>query len=151
MIALDNPMSLARTSPHQSNIRTGAANDTSERMYPASPLYNNALLLSFTPRKRLLSTHDTIKTSPAFVDALTLLRVWANQRGYGFSANSSTCIVGFENLGPWWATLVELLIFGEEASFHSGSKKQLRKALGTGLSSYQLFRAVIDFLGKCPL
>jgi U3 small nucleolar RNA-associated protein 22 len=80
--------------------------------------------------------------APAFSDALTLLRVWANQRGYG--DGTRLCVRGFERRGPWWSAVLGLLIEGEEDT----GKRVKTKRLGSGLSSYQLFKAVLDFLGK---
>jgi U3 small nucleolar RNA-associated protein 22 len=83
----------------------------------------------------------------AFTDAVTLLRVWANQRGYGCSTTSPTCIAGFERIGAWWSAVLELVVFGEYATARAGEITPIRKPLGKGLSSYQLFKASIDFLG----
>jgi U3 small nucleolar RNA-associated protein 22 len=68
--------------------------------------------------------------------------VWANQRGYG---DGESCVRGFEGKGSFWAGLLRLLVFGEEPV---GTKiGKLRRPLGKGLSSYQLFKAALDFLG----
>jgi U3 small nucleolar RNA-associated protein 22 len=107
-----------------------------------TPIYNNTLLVSLTPKSNLLATHTFQNESPAFTDALTLLRVWANQRGYG--PGSQMCVHGFEARGSWWGALLGLLIAGEERADIPVSSK--RKPLGRGLSSYQLFRGAMDFL-----
>lgn len=52
---------------------------------------------------------------------------------------------GFEDKGLWWAAIIVLLVHGEEIG---PGQKRKRKTLGKGLSSYQFFRAVLDFLGK---
>lgn len=54
------------------------------------------------------------------------------------------CVRGFESRGPWWSALLGLLISGEERA--GAAKSTKRKPLGRGLSSYQLFRAALDFL-----
>jgi U3 small nucleolar RNA-associated protein 22 len=108
--------------------------------------------------------HDTAITTDTFRDALTLLRVWANQRGYGEGARP--CILGFEGRGAWWAGLLSLLVEGGEEQtvdveeeFNNtddestgATKKKLgnrkRKSVGRGLSSYQLFKVALDFLGQ---
>lgn len=56
------------------------------------------------------------------------------------------CVRGFDGKGPWWAGLLGLLIAGEERT--ASGAKSTRKPLGRGLSSYQLFRAALDFLGN---
>ena len=59
---------------------------------------------------------------------------------------------GFESAGMIWATILDLLVSGEEpiSGAFGGNGKTVtgRKPLGKGLSSYQLFRAALDFLGK---
>jgi U3 small nucleolar RNA-associated protein 22 len=56
------------------------------------------------------------------------------------------CVRGFESKGSWWGALLGLLIAGEERA--GAPKSTKRKPLGRGLSSYQLFRAALDFLGE---
>ena len=109
-----------------------------------TPLYNTALLFTLTPKSNLLATYTLRNESPAFADALTLLRVWANQRGYG--TGTTMCVRGFEGRGFLWGALLGLLITGEEYAGMSMPSK--RKPLGRGLSSYQLFRGALDFLCK---
>jgi U3 small nucleolar RNA-associated protein 22 len=106
-------------------------------------------LLAFTHRARLLATHEAAGIVSAFADALALLRVWANQRGYGSTAegDNSRVMVGFENRGAWWVSVLELLVYGEQPAA-SGVVKVRRKGLGKGLSSYQMFRGALDFLGE---
>lgn len=87
-----------------------------------------------------------MQSSSAFGDAHTLLRVWANQRGYGEGA---LCVHGFEGKGMWWASVLGFLLDGEEPVSVLGKRKAGgRRSVGKGLSSYQLFRASLDFLGK---
>lgn len=103
-------------------------------------------MLMNTPKAHLLSVHALKQDVPAFADALTLLRIWANQRGYG--VGSQTCVRGFDAKGMWWASVLELLVYGEEPlSVGFGKSGSKRKPLGKGLSSYQLFKAALDFLG----
>ncbi|KAG8693881.1 hypothetical protein FRC11_002594, partial [Ceratobasidium sp. 423] len=81
--------------------------------------------------------------------------VWANQRGYGTgtghrsedSAQRARCVRGFGFLGAWWGAVIVYLVLGGKPV--KGVKKQAR--VGRGLSSYQLFRAVLDFLGRPKL
>lgn len=47
----------------------------------------------------------------------------------------------------WWAAVLDLLINGEEPAVSKVKKFSRRKPLGKGLSSYQLFRAALDFFG----
>ena len=46
----------------------------------------------------------------------------------------------------WWAAVLDLLVNGEERPARKQNKAaSKRKPLGKGLSSYQLFRAALDF------
>ena len=96
-------------------------------------------MLTFSPQPYVLSVNTLKDNVPAFRDAFTLLRVWANQRGYG--EGQRICIRGFEGSGPLWNAVLESLIRGEEPS-----GRTRRRPLGNGLSSYQLFKATLDFL-----
>jgi U3 small nucleolar RNA-associated protein 22 len=157
-LSLSAPIPLQRLSPSHANLRISSSDATSEPSTPLpTPLYNTALLLSYTPRFHLLANHTLVQNAPAFKDALALLRIWANQRGYAtVSPSSSTssdsllCVHGFEAKGPWWNALLEYAINGEEPITVGSKRKAIgsRRALGKGLSSYQLFRAVLDILCK---
>lgn len=144
-----SPISLHRLSPSHANIRVVSEGDSDDSSKSPSPLYNTALLTSLTPKSYLLSIHAIQQNVPAFNDALSLIRVWANQRGYGESGVGGVSVRGFDSKGPWWIALLVLLILGEEPT-SAGKRlgKAKRKPLGKGLSSYQLFRAVLDFLAK---
>lgn len=110
-------------------------------------LQHRAILLSTSfPKLSLLSTNALVQSTPAFADAHTLLRVWANQRGYG--EGCSLCIHGFVGKGALWASILSFVLEGEEPVSVLGKGKVGRRSLGKGLSSYQLFRASLDFLGN---
>jgi U3 small nucleolar RNA-associated protein 22 len=147
VLGADSPISASRLSPSHANLRVMDAKSLSSDNRP-SPLYNNTLLLATSIRRRLLAVHDMKQHVPAFADALALLRVWANQRGYECSTTSLGCIAGFEHIGSWWSAVLELVVFGEDTSVKGRQASITRKPLGKGLSSYQLFKACIDFLGK---
>ncbi|EIW56105.1 Nrap protein [Trametes versicolor FP-101664 SS1] len=143
----ESPIPLQRLSPARSNIRATTLKDESKE--EPTPLYNTAYMLMTTPRAHLLHVHALAKNVPSFVDALTLLRVWANQRGYGLG--SRMCVRGFEGKGIWWASILDLIVNGEEPPPAGlGKRGARRKPLGKGLSSYQLFKAALDFLGMIP-
>ncbi|KAK7689479.1 hypothetical protein QCA50_007271 [Cerrena zonata] len=140
-----SPIPLTRLSPRRSNIRTSS--DPANASDLPTPIYNNSILLNVTAKKHILRLHALKERVQAFSDALALLRVWANQRGYG--TGTRMCVRGFEVAGMIWATILDLLISGEEptkGAFGKGSGT--RKPLGKGLSSYQLFRAALDFLAR---
>ncbi|KAF8559467.1 Nrap protein [Imleria badia] len=142
-----HPIPLHRLSPSHSNVRIQPASEALFSLTnPSTPIYNTAILLSSFPKLSLLSTNAVIQSSLAFRDAHTLLRVWANQRGYG---EGPLCIHGFEGKGSWWASVLGFLLDGEEpVSALEKGKAGKRRFVGKGLSSYQLFRASLDFLAK---
>lgn len=145
-----SPIPLHRLSPSHSNIRVTAATDVSQDdtttpVHLPTPLYNTAMLQTLVPKYQLLAVHALQSDVPAFSDALTLLRVWANQRGY--SEGTKMCIRGFEGAGPWWWSLIALLVNGEQGR-PNAPKSSRRRSVGKGLSSYQLFKAALEFLGS---
>lgn len=143
-----SPIPIHRLSPSHSNLRlvSTASGVDASASNPPTPIYNNTLLQAFTPTAHLLDTYQYKSDIPSFAHALSLLRVWANQRG--FSGKGKRVVRGFEAVGgAWWGFLLAVLVYGEATE--SGAKGALkRKPLGKGLSSYQLFRAAMDFLGE---
>ncbi|KIY65485.1 Nrap protein [Cylindrobasidium torrendii FP15055 ss-10] len=134
VLSTTSPLLLQRLAPSECSVRS--AGDDARK---PTPMYNTALLTALSPPSHLLSVHKWQQEAAAFTDALTLLRVWANQRG--FCEGSRMQVRGFEGKGPWWSTLLGLLVTGEETV-----GKPKRKPLGRGLSSYQFFKAALDFL-----
>lgn len=143
-----SPIPLNRLSPTHSNLRlvsTPSSTDATS-VNPATPLYNNTLLQSFTPTRHLLDIYQYKSDIPSFAHALLLLRIWANQRG--FAAKGTRVVHGFEVVsGAWWGFLLALIVYGEDVK-PSERASVKRKPLGKGLSSYQLFRGAMDFLGE---
>lgn len=140
-----SPIPRTRLSPTRNNFRVHLSEsaESSHENVP-TPLYNAIFMLAFSPRPHVLSVNTLKDDVPAYRDAFSLLRVWANQRGYG--EGQRTCIRGFEGAGPLWNAVLEVLIRGEEPS---GRTRTRRRPLGNGLSSYQLFKAALDFLCMC--
>ncbi|KAG8881364.1 hypothetical protein FRB97_009629 [Tulasnella sp. 331] len=142
------PIAINRLSPSHSNLRlaaTGKSDNLPGDIRP-TPLYNNILLQSLTPITHLLAIYQYKSHIPAFSEALALLRVWANQRG--FAARGKRIIRGFEAIGgAWWGFLLGMLVYGEGPGA-DGKPGIRRKPLGTGLSSYQLFRGAMDYLAN---
>ncbi|KAF9475207.1 Nrap protein [Pholiota conissans] len=150
ILSTNSPIPLHRLSPSHSNIRLNVAtnitnDDTKAAAHHPTPSYNTALLRTLAPKFQLLSVHELQNDCPAFSDALTLLRIWANQRGY--SEGTRMCVRGFEGAGPWWWSILALLLNGEERR-PGATKANKRKSVGKGLSSYQLFKAALEFLAK---
>ena len=148
VLSSTSPIPMHRLSPSHANIHANVIDDTtSSDVHPSNnptPLYNNAILRNFTPKSQLLTVHTLQKDCAAFADAFTLLRIWANQRGY--SEGARMCVRGFEGSGPWWCSVLALLLTGEESQ-PGATKASKRRTVGKGLSSYQLFKAALEFLG----
>ncbi|KZV90658.1 Nrap protein [Exidia glandulosa HHB12029] len=137
------PIPAARLSPSNANLRTG------EETSQPTPLYNSSLALSRLPKPLLLAIHAWAQSAPAFGDALKLLRVWAAQRGFGAAGSTRAgTVAGFAGRGALWANVLGALIAGEE---EAGKGARKRKPVGRGLSSYQLFKAALDFLANRDL
>ena len=137
-LAQDSPISFKHVDSTHCNIRLPSSpNDVPTHRY------NNAILQSTTAMPHLLSTYETKKSVECFSDALALLRIWANQRGY-CRGKDGWSVLGFEDRGPFWAGLLELMVKGDASTKGSMSRA---KPVGRGLSSYQLFKATIGFLG----
>lgn len=137
-LAQDSPISLKHADSTHSNLRVPSSpNDIPTRRY------NDALLQSTSPVPHLLSAYDTKRNVDSFSDALALLRIWANQRGY-CRGKGGWNILGFEDRGPFWSGLLDLMVNGDASV--KGSKSRVKPA-GRGLSSYQLFKASIGLLG----
>ena len=81
--------------------------------------------------------HSASKQSAGFKDSCILGRLWLRQRGFGSSISKG-------GLGHFeWATLTALLLKGGGPKGHS--------VLSPGYSSYQMFKAVLQFLSSTDL
>lgn len=123
--------------PLRNSIRP-KEDDVKEGLQPApSPFYNASLKTdcNYEPYLRLLSSAS--KQSNGFKDCCILGRIWLKQRGFSGDMNGG----GF---GPFeWSALTSLLLKG-------GGPKGT-SVLSTGYSSYQMFKAVIQFIASTDL
>ncbi|KAF8343082.1 Nrap protein [Cantharellus anzutake] len=166
-LAADHPFPIKRMVPSICNIRPrvlqlgiDASPPSPETNQSPTPSYNNDIMLMTTPVPFLLSSYAASKEVPSFRDCAKLLGIWASRRGYGGASQSyaetdaAFFISGFEDAcvtggGSWWSTLLILLIWGKVDSQAEKSKKGgTLGTIGRGLSSYQMFRAVMDFLAN---
>lgn len=104
---------------------------------PPTPLYNAALLAETVPSTHLLYLHKLSLALPAFKDASLLLQLWASQRGFG----STIPWVGPGGFSTFVEMVLGYLVFGGGGL----GKVEGGKRLGRGMSSYQIFRGVLDF------
>jgi U3 small nucleolar RNA-associated protein 22 len=99
---------------------------------PPTPFYNASLQSDCNLEPFLKFLHATSKQSAGFKDGCILGRVWLQQRGLG----SNVAAGGFGHFE--WAALIALLL-------KSGGPKG-RPVLSPSYSSYQVFKAVLQFL-----
>lgn len=102
-----------------------------------TPFYNASLRSDCNYESYLKLLHSALKLSDGFRDACILGRVWLRQRGFASEISKG----GFGNFE--WAALVALLLRG-------GGPKG-RSVLSPGYSSYQMFKAVVQFLSTNDL
>lgn len=120
---------------------------------PPTPKYNAALLSASLAPARLLYLHALSGALPAFKDASLLLQLWGAKRGLGSAVPFGTPSTGWRDAGE---LILGFLVFGGEvlprASASAGAKapSAAGKKIGKGMSSYQVFRAVLDFLSHAP-
>ncbi|KLO15197.1 Nrap protein [Schizopora paradoxa] len=142
-----HPISINHLSPTNCNLRIKPQNQSDESK--STPIYNNILLSCTTPRARLLQTYSLMQQVPALQDALALLRTWANQRGFCDGSETASSVFGLVGRGYFWTALFAMLVLGQESSQVNGKKSGAHgRTVGKGLSSYQLFRAALDFLAR---
>lgn len=134
----------SKLSPLRNALRPPAS--TADTPPPPTPKYNAALLAQSLAPARLLYLHALSNALPAFKDASLLLQQWGAKRGFGAA-------VPFGSPSAGWREFVELvlgfLVFGGEILPRVGTAGKSAAAgrkIGKGMSSYQVLRAVLDFL-----
>ena len=125
------------------NIRVNTSGEEGDNLQAS----RNPIIISFVQKwfvanygtETLVSSNPSItKWLPSFSDTLTLLQI------NGVIVKAHRRVRGFEGTGPWWTSVFTLLLCGE------GGKDPLELVKGKGLSSYQLFKAALEFLGMSP-
>ncbi|KAL8759940.1 MAG: hypothetical protein Q9199_000408 [Rusavskia elegans] len=130
--AKDDIFPLEKTLPTKSCIKDIAA----EGDHP-TPRYNATLRSECCSSSYVKQLHQSTIRSSAFQGACMLGAIWLRQRGLG-SAISTGGFGQFE-----WATLISILM-------RDGGRAG-RPVLSTGYSSYQLFKATLQFLSSTDL
>ncbi|KAF9731259.1 hypothetical protein PMIN02_003598 [Paraphaeosphaeria minitans] len=128
----------AKLLPKANCIRPkGDDTETNHKTLTPTPFYNSSLRsdITITPYLKLL--HSSAANCDAFQDACVLGRVWLKQRGFGSSLRKG----GFGNFE--WAALMALLM---QSNPGAGAPP-----LSSGYSSYQLFKATLQFLARHDL
>lgn len=124
-----------RLRPTSSCIRKKSTDNEFEDKAPSStPFYNATLQSDASMTAYLKLLHATSSRCDAFKDACILGRIWMRQRGFSGRLRKG----GFGNFE--WAALMALLLQSP-----SGTSTA---ALSSGYSSYQMFKATLQFLAK---
>ncbi|KAH9880069.1 hypothetical protein J1614_002095 [Plenodomus biglobosus] len=124
--------------PNANCIRPkGSEEDTTAKTLAPTPFYNSTLQSDANVTANLKLLHATATKADAFRDACILGRVWLKQRGFG----GHLCKGGFGNF-EWAATMALLL----QPNAATGTQ-----SVSSAYSSYQLFKATLQFLGRGDL
>lgn len=128
----------AKLLPKTNCVRPKGDDQESEHKSLApTPFYNSSLRSDTTVTAYLKLLHSTAASCDAFKDACILGRIWLQQRGLGSAIRRG----GFGNFE--WATLMALLMQPNPGMGMS--------PLSNGYSSYQLFKAALQFLARHDL
>ncbi|KAF2033311.1 Nrap protein [Setomelanomma holmii] len=111
--------------------------ESTQKAAIATPFYNSSLQSDANVTAYLKLLHATASKTDAFKDACILGRIWLKQRGLGSRMRKG----GFGNFE--WAVVMALLL-----QPNAGVGTQ---ALSPGYSSYQLFKATLQFLVRHDL
>ncbi|KAF2267649.1 pre-rRNA processing protein Utp22 [Lojkania enalia] len=119
--------------PISNSIRPKGMEDGAEtQSLSPTPFYNGSIQSDATVSAYLKLLHFTSSKSDAYKDACVLGRLWLKQRGFGSSVRKG----GFGNFE--WAATVALLLEPDPGTAAA--------VLSPGYSSYQLFKATLQFL-----
>ncbi|KAF2466725.1 pre-rRNA processing protein-like protein Utp22 [Lindgomyces ingoldianus] len=137
--ALPDKMFLeSKLRPDSNCIRPKDSNDKPESMRPKpTPFYNATVQSDASISPYLKFLHYSSSKCNAYKDACILGRTWLRQRGFGGSARNG----GFGNFE--WGTIIAILL---QANLGDGVPP-----LSSGYSSYQLFKATLQFLATRDL
>lgn len=139
LVALpENTFAQSKLLPNSNCVRPkGNEDETSNKALLPTPFYNNTLQSDANITAYLKLFHSTASKTDAFKDACILGRVWLKQRGFGSRLRKG----GFGNFE--WAAIMALLL-----QPNAGTGAQ---SLSSGYSSYQLFKATLQFLSRGDL
>lgn len=115
----------------------GDEEEAAGKTLPPTPFYNSAVQSDANITAYLKLLYATATKADAFKDACILGRIWLKQRGFGSQLRKG----GFGNFE--WAALVALLLQPNQTT---GAQP-----LSPGYSSYQLFKATLQFLARHDL
>lgn len=132
----DNVFPIAKTLPSKNNIRQSLDSD-SKINEEATPFYNASVRADASTTSYLKLLHTAATKCDSFRDACVLGRIWLRQRAFSSKFSQG----GFGNFE--WAALCALLL--------RGGGPNGKPILSLGYSSYQLFKAVLQFIANRDL
>ncbi|KAL5323390.1 hypothetical protein ACEPPN_007925 [Leptodophora sp. 'Broadleaf-Isolate-01'] len=127
----------SKLQPSKNAVRSKDAPEIKGATQPPTPFYNASLLSDCSFEAYLRYLHSSTKLALGFKDACILGRIWLRQRGFGSNVSNG----GFGHFE--WAALTALLLKGGGPKGHN--------VLSPGYSSYQMFKAVLQFLAAGDL
>lgn len=127
----------AKLRPWKNSIRPKDNSENQPTTLSPSPFYNASLKSDCNVEAYSKLLHSASKQASGFRDACILGRIWLRQRGFGSSISKG----GFGHFE--WAAVTALLLKGCGPKGHS--------VLSPGYSSYQMFKAVVQFLSTIDL
>ncbi len=116
----------------QTNQNQNELNEENQGKVIPTPLYNSSLLTDTSYSHYFTFLYMAHKSCPSFRETCKLGRLWLRQRGFDSNVNGG----GFGHFE--WAVLT--------ASLLQGGGHQGNDILSTGMTSYQLFKGVIQYL-----
>lgn len=123
--------------PEKNAIRPKERPEVDSTSLQPTPFYNASLRSDSNYETYLKLLHSSTNLSSGFKDSCILGRIWLRQRGFG----SSLAQGGFGHFE--WSALTALLLKGGGPKGHN--------ILSPGYSSYQMFKAFLQFLSSNDL
>ncbi|PVH84888.1 pre-rRNA processing protein-like protein Utp22 [Cadophora sp. DSE1049] len=127
----------SKLQPSKNAVRSKDTPENESSIQLPTPFYNSSLIsdCSFEPYLKYL--YSSGKLASGFKNSCILGRIWLRQRGFGGDVSKG----GFGHFE--WATVTALLLKGGGPKGHS--------VLSPGYSSYQMFKAVLQFIAISDL
>ncbi|KAL3426205.1 nrap protein [Phlyctema vagabunda] len=123
--------------PTKNSIRARETSTDGVLVQTPTPFYNASISSDTNIESYLKLIYSASKQAAGFTDACILGRIWLQQRGFAGSVTSG----GFGHFE--WAALTALLLKGGGTKGHA--------VLSPGYSSYQMFKAIVQFLSATDL
>ncbi|KAK0101481.1 hypothetical protein ONS95_006651 [Cadophora gregata] len=128
---------ISKLQPNRNAIRSRGTPENDSSTQVPTPFYNASFISDCSFESYLKYLHSSAKIASGFKDSCILGRIWLRQRGFGGTVSRG----GFGHFE--WAAVTALLLKGGGPKGHS--------VLSPGYSSYQMFKAVLQFIASSDL